>query len=66
MPTRTKSVISSIAHILSKKAEIVALLDEITDFDRSSRQSITRYLTSFFEDIEEEKQIQRKLIKKCS
>lgn len=56
----------SIAHMVSKKAEIYALLDEISYFDKSSRQSITRYLNSFFKDITDEKLMVRKLVKKCS
>jgi hypothetical protein len=57
---------ASIAHVVSKKDEIYALLDEISAFDKPSRQSITRYLNDFFEDIEDPRMIERKLIKKCS
>jgi len=57
---------ASIAHVISKKDEIYALLDEISAFDKPSRQSITRYLNEFFKDIENPKMIERKLVRKCS
>jgi hypothetical protein len=56
----------SIAHIASKKEEIFALLDEISDFDKASRQSVTRYLTEFFDIVENEKSIQKSFVKRCS
>ena len=57
---------NSIAQIQSKKNEIYGLLDEISDFDRSSRQSLTRYLDEFFEGIDDEKKRDRNLVKRCS
>jgi len=56
----------SIGQFLSKKDQIYALLDEISAFDRASRQSVTRYLNDFFEDITDPKKIDRNLIRKCS
>ena len=56
----------SIAYIKSKQAEIFALVDEIDGFNRSSRQSVTRYLNDFFEEISKEKSIEKKFIKRCS
>lgn len=56
----------SIARIMGKQAEIYALVDELGDFDRNSRQSVTRYLDAFFKEISNEKSIQKRLVKKCS
>jgi len=57
---------ASIAHIMSKKGEIYALVEELRDFDKASRLSITRYLDDFFEDVSNERMIERKLLTKCS
>jgi hypothetical protein len=56
----------SIANILSNRDDIYALMDELVDFDKSSRQSVTRYLDEFFAEITDERKIQGKLTKKCS
>ena len=57
---------ASISHIRSKKDEIYALIDEIDGFDQSSQQSVTRYLNEFFDNIADDKMIQRNLIRRCS
>ena len=56
----------SIAYIKSKQAEIFALLDEIGGFNRTSHQSVTRYLNNFFEEISKPKSIEKRFIKRCS
>ncbi len=56
----------TIAYIQSRQAEINALVDELTDLDDRSRKQVTRYLDGFFEDVSNEKTIQKKLIKGCS
>lgn len=56
----------SIAHIVSKKSEIYALMDELQDLDKASRQSITRYLDDFFDEVTDERKIERNLVRKCS
>lgn len=56
----------TIAHIVSKKAEIYALMDELRDFDQASRLSITRYLDDFFAEVSNERMVERNLIRKCS
>ena len=63
---RESHLAGSIAYIKSKQAEIFALVDEITGFNRTSRQSVTRYLNDFFEEISKEKSIEKKFIKRCS
>ncbi len=57
---------ASISHIQSKKDEIYALIDELEGFDRASQQSITRYLNEFFDNMADDKKIQRYLVKGCS
>ena len=57
---------NSISHVLAKKDEIYGLLDEISDFNRTSIKSVSRYLDEFFEDINNEKKRDRSLVKGCS
>lgn len=57
---------ASIAHIVSKQAEIFALMDEIVDFDKASRQSVARYLNEFFAGVSDQRYITKNLIRKCS
>ena len=62
----SKHLPDSVAHILSKKAEIYALMDEIPDFDKSSRDSVTKYLDEFFEIVSNENLTEKNLLKRCS
>jgi len=57
---------ASIAQIQSHQAEIFALVDEIVGFNRTSRQSVTKYLNGFFKEISNEKTIEKRFVKKCS
>lgn len=59
-------IAGSIATITDRKAEISAIVDELTDFDRQSRQSITRYLAQFYAAVEDAKSIEKNLVKECS
>jgi len=56
----------TLAFILSKQADIFALVNELEDLDKKNRQEVTRYLNAFFDDITDPKKIQRNLIRKCS
>lgn len=56
----------TMAHFQSKKDEIYGLLDENIYFDKSSRKSITSYLDAFYDNITDQKKIDRNLVRKCS
>lgn len=54
------------AYFQAKREEIYGLVDDLADLDKRTRKHVIGYLDSFFEDITDEKTIQRKLIKECS
>jgi hypothetical protein len=56
----------TLAYFLSKKAEIYALVDELTDLDEKNRRDVVSYLDDFFGEITDPKKIERNLVKKCS
>ena len=56
----------TLSYFLSKQAEIMALVDELTDLDKKNRKQVVGYLDDFFEIIADPKKIERNLIKKCS
>jgi len=56
----------TLAYMQTKKVEIYGLVDQIVDLDKKNRQKVTRYLDSFYEDISDDEEIEKKLIKKCS
>ena len=56
----------TLSYFLSKQAEIMALVDELTDLDKKNRKQVVGYLDGFFEIISDPKKIERNLIKKCS
>lgn len=56
----------TLSYFLSKQAEIMALVDDLTDLDDKNRKQVVAYLDDFFEDIANPKKVERNLIKKCS
>ena len=56
----------TLAYLQSKRAEIYGLVDEMVDLDKRNRKQVSDYLDSFFEEIADEKTIERKLLKGCS
>jgi len=56
----------TLSYFLSKQAEIMALVDELTDLDKKNRKQVVGYLDDFFEIIADPKKIERNLIKKCT
>ena len=54
------------AYFETKKPEIYGLVDELTDLDEKNRRKVERYLDSFYEEIADEKKIERNFVKKCS
>jgi hypothetical protein len=58
-------VSAAIERILSKRSEIMALINEIEDLSRLSTGRVTKFLTRYFEILENNEQLQIKVIDKC-
>lgn len=56
----------TISYIVSKKADLYALIDELTGLDKRNRSEVTRYFDSFFAEVSDPKKVERKLVKRCS
>ena len=56
---------ATIERILSKRGEIMALINEIEDLSRLSTGRVTKFLTRYFEMLENDEQLQIKVINKC-
>ena len=56
---------AAIDRIQSKRGEIMALIDEIDDLSRVSEGRTTRYLTGFFEFLEDEKAFKSGVLDRC-
>jgi len=56
----------SLAYMISKKDEIMRLVDDLSALDDRNRKEVTSYLNEFFADISDPKSVENKLIKKCS
>jgi hypothetical protein len=56
---------AAIERILSKRSEIMALINEIEDLSRLSTGRVTKFLTRYFEILENNEQLQIKVIDKC-
>ena len=56
----------TIDHIVEKRDEIFGLVDGLEDLSDKDRDKVTKYLEQFFDDITDPKQVDRKLVRKCS
>ena len=56
----------SIAAFETKKSQIYGLVEALTDLDDRNRKAVTQYLDSFYDTIEDERKIERNLVRKCS
>ena len=56
---------AAIAHILSKRDEILAMFDGIEDLSRLSRNRTSGYLKKYFELLEDEDKLKSKVIDRC-
>lgn len=56
----------NIAHFQSKKDEIFGLVEELNDLNKKNRAQIIKFLNAFYDNISDEKVVQRKLVKGCS
>jgi hypothetical protein len=50
----------------ASRLEIYGLVDALIDLDDRNRKQVTKYLDSFYAAIEDDKKIQKNLIRKCS
>lgn len=53
-------------YVVGKKAEIYAVLDELTGLDDKNRKRVTGYLDDFFELAVDPKQVERRIVRECS
>ena len=49
-----------------KKADIYAVIDELTGLDSKNREQVTAYYDDFYELISDPEQVERKLVRECS
>jgi hypothetical protein len=56
---------ASIAHILSKREEIMALFNETEELSRLSRNRTSSYLKKYFELLEDDEDLEKKIIGRC-
>ena len=50
----------------SKRAEIMNIVEELTPLDNKNRKKVVNYIDDFYEDIDDEKVVERRFIKGCS
>ena len=50
----------------SKRADIMAIVHELTALDSKNRKKVVNYIDGFYEDIDDEKVVERRFIKGCS
>jgi hypothetical protein len=56
---------ATIAHILSKREEIMALFDETEELSRLSRNRTSIYMGKFFELLEDDKKLDKEVFGRC-
>jgi hypothetical protein len=57
---------ATIQHFQDKKADIYAIIDELTALDNRNRVQVTAYLDQFFKIIDDPRLIERQLVRECS
>jgi hypothetical protein len=55
----------AVAHMLSKKDEIMTLLETHPDLSRRSRSRNVKYVEEFFAILEDEAQLQQQVLGRC-
>jgi len=55
----------AIAHMLSKKGEILALFEEMPELSRLSRNRAVGYVENFFAILEDEAKLQKQVLERC-
>ena len=56
----------TLAAIVARKPQLYGLVDALADLDDRNRKEVTRYLDSFFKIAEDQRKVQRELIRECS
>jgi len=56
---------SAVAHILSKREEIMALFDETEELSRLSRNRTSNYLKKYFDLLEDEEDLAKQVVGRC-
>lgn len=56
----------TLQHFRDKQAEIMALVDELDGLSERDRRDVSKYLDEFFEIISDQKQVDRRITRRCN
>lgn len=63
--SHNEKTLAAAAEFRAKQAEFMGALDKVSGLEKNTKRRVTRYLEKFFEDIESDESVEKKLLNRC-